>query len=109
MIALIKNGECIAIVDSTDGHDLTGVTVIDAPENPAEWRYQAGQWQPRPLTDAEKDEQELAVDSRWNAVKSANPAQIDAWLAAHVTTLADARAVLKTLLLAVRKLERSKR
>lgn len=109
MIALIKDGECIAIVHSTDGHDLDGVTVIDAPENPTEWRYQAGAWVPRPLTEVEQDEETLAGDGRWNAVRNATPAQIEAWLAANVTSLADARAVLKTLILAARKLERSKR
>jgi hypothetical protein len=44
------------------------------------------------------------LDPRWAAIKSATPAQIDAWLTANVTNIATARDVLKTLLLAVRVL-----
>ena len=46
----------------------------------------------------------LDGDARWTAVRAATPAQIDAWLTANVTNLAQARDVLKLLLLAVRKL-----
>lgn len=46
------------------------------------------------------------ADPRWQALQSATPAQIDAWLSSNVTTLAQARAVLRLLLLAVRRIYR---
>ena len=44
------------------------------------------------------------LDPRWAALKTATPAQIDNWLTANVTNLAQARDVLKTILLALRAL-----
>lgn len=103
MLALILSGECIAIVDSTDGHDLTGVTVIDAPENPEEWRYVGGAWVARPKSLPEQDDEALSADARWAAIISATPAQIDNWLDANVTDLASVRRVLRVLILVARK------
>ncbi len=48
----------------------------------------------------------FAADPRWQALQAATPAQIDNWLAANVTTLAQARQVLRMLVLAVRRLAR---
>jgi hypothetical protein len=48
----------------------------------------------------------LAADPRWQAMQAATPAQIDNWLAANVTTVAQARQVLRMLILAVRRLAR---
>lgn len=48
----------------------------------------------------------FADDPRWQALQSATPAQIDNWLTANVTTIAQARSVLRLLLLAVRRLTR---
>lgn len=47
---------------------------------------------------------ELERNAQWTALRDATPAQIDTWLTNNVTNIAQARAVLKLLLLAVRKL-----
>lgn len=103
MKALIRNGSVEAIVDSLDGYDLAEYTVVDAPENPTDWIWD-GEWQPRPPTLSEQDETDLDTDARWQAVLTATPQQIDAWLTGNVTDLASARRVLKFLIVAVRRL-----
>lgn len=48
----------------------------------------------------------FAADPRWQAIQSATPQQIDNWLTANVTNVAQARQVLRVLILAVRRLAR---
>jgi len=48
----------------------------------------------------------FANDPRWIALKSATSAQIDTWLTSNVTNIAQARTVLKVLLLAIRRINR---
>jgi len=50
------------------------------------------------------DEDNLNNDSKWQAIQTATPAQIQTWLTNNVTNLTEARDVLKILILAVRKL-----
>lgn len=52
------------------------------------------------------DDSELALDAdpRWQALRTATPAQINTWLTSNVTTIAQARNVLRVLLLGMRKL-----
>jgi hypothetical protein len=104
MLALIKNGVAECIVHSTDGYDLTGYTVIDAPENPGEWVWNGSQFVPRPPSMSELDAADLNADTRWQAMLTATPAQIETWLGNNVTSLADARRVLKFLIVALRRL-----
>jgi hypothetical protein len=58
------------------------------------------------VTIAPTDGQQRQIDAESNpafaALIGANPAQIDAWLINNVTNIAQSRAVLKSLLLAVR-------
>jgi len=54
------------------------------------------------------DDLDLAfeADPRWIALKNATSAQIDTWLTSNVTNIAQARTVLKVLLLAIRRVNR---
>jgi len=110
MKALIdSNGDVQQIVFSTDGYDLTGMTVIDnVPVPPHEyvWNKLTQAFEPRPPTPAEEITLALFSDPRWRALQAATPAQIDAWLAANVTTLARVQDVLKVLLLVARTIRR---
>lgn len=113
MKALIdSSGECFAIVYTTDGYDLTGVTIIDPvpePERDYVWNKATQAFVPRPPTDAEKTRSDLGADPRWAALKNATGAEIDTWLQNNVTSLAQARQVLGLLLRAVRVLAADKR
>lgn len=106
MIALINNatGQCDAIVASTAGYDLTGYTQVEAPDDPANWRWVDGQWVARPPSLTEQDAEALDADTRWQAVLDATPEQIETWLTNNVTDLASARRVLKFLIVAIRRL-----
>jgi hypothetical protein len=92
------------IVNSTDGYDLTGYTVMDAPDNPGDFVWNGSQFVARPLTMPELDAADLDADTRWQAMLTATPAQIETWLGNNVTSLADARRVLKFLIVALRRL-----
>lgn len=97
------DGECIAIVFDTAGHDLTGCTVLDEVPEPVHehaWSQASQAFVPRPPNAQE----ELTADAHWSALKTATPSQIEAWLANNVNTLSEARRVLKLILLALRAL-----
>jgi hypothetical protein len=49
-----------------------------------------------------KDADSLAADTTWAAVSTATPAQIDTWLNSNVSNLADARRILRLLIIATR-------
>lgn len=104
MIGLIDaNGDCFAIVASTAGYDLTGLTLVDpVPEPLADYVWDSAQqaFVPRPPSPGE----DFEADTLWPALRTATPAQIEAWLASNVTNLAEARRVLKLILLALRAL-----
>lgn len=104
MIAIINaNGDCVAIVASTAGYDLTGMTLVDPVPEPLRdyvWDKSAQAFVARPPTPSE----EFNADSLWPALRTATPAQIEAWLTNNVTNLAEARRVLKLILLALRAL-----
>lgn len=108
MKAIINsNGDIEQIVGSTEGVDLTGMTVIDnVPEPPHEyvWNKVTQQFDPRPPTDGEATRATLNSDTRWSALKNATPQQIDTWLQNNVTNLAEARQVLGLILRAIRVL-----
>jgi hypothetical protein len=109
MKAIISGaGQLLEIVYSTAGHDLTGCTVIDPvpePVNDHVWDRVARAFVPRPPNEVE----DLAADPFWNSLSTATPAQIDSWLAANVTSLADARRALKLILLALRALRATRK
>jgi hypothetical protein len=58
------------------------------------------------LTITVGDEIDMAfdADARWQAVRTATVAQIDTWLTNNVTNITQARAVLRMLILAIRRL-----
>jgi hypothetical protein len=97
------DGSLRCIVYDPQGHDEDG-TVIDAPENPDAYFWDGSQFVPRPPNEREVTRTGLKTDARWEALKDATPAQIDAWLNTNVTTLAQARQVLGLLLKAMRVL-----
>jgi hypothetical protein len=68
----------------------------------------AGQYTGDELVVTAGDEIDLAFDSdpRWQALRTATVAEIDTWLTNNVTNIAQARTVLKLLLLAVRRINR---
>jgi hypothetical protein len=108
MIGLIDKAsrDLVAIVNSTDGYDLSLYDTVEVTGDPREvrWNKATEQLVPRPPSPAEETDGALAADPRWQALRGASPAQIDAWLTNNVTNLAQARQVLKFLLLAVQKL-----
>ena len=112
MKALIDStGVVLFVVYDTAGYDLTGLTVIDnVPEPPHEfvWNNTTMTFDPRPPTAAEETAKSLTADPRWQAIKTATPDQIDAWLTANVTDLASARRVLKILVLAVQTVAKTR-
>lgn len=98
----------VAVVDSTDGYDLSVFNVVPVTGDPAAWTWNGSQLVPRPPTPAEETATALTDDPRWAALKAATPAQIEAWLASNVSDLNSARRVLKVLVLAVQLLARSR-
>lgn len=108
MFALIRDGELVAFVESTDGYDLTGVTVREVEGDVRRLRYRGGEFVERDPTPAEETRAALDADTRWRAMREASPEQIEAWLAGNVTDLASARRVLKILILAVQRLARTR-
>jgi len=108
MKAIIDSEGRCTVVYSTDGYDLTGCTVVNAPAPIERYVWDGTQFAPRPPTPAEETDAALEADARWQALKNASPAQIDAWLASNVTTISQARQVLKILTLAVQRLARTR-
>ena len=105
MKALIDEAtnELRGIVASTAGIDLTGLRVVEpVPRPPHEyvWNAVTSQFDPRPPNAAE----DLKGDPFWTALRDATPQQIENWLGNNVTNLAEARRVLKLILLALRAL-----
>lgn len=111
MIGLIEiaSGELVAIVESTSGYDMTLYTTIVIVGDPLSLRWDRALQQlvPRPPSAAETTQASLDADPRWQAMRTATPAQIEAWLTSNVTDLASARRVLKLLVLAVQILART--
>lgn len=108
MFALIRDGQLQAIVESTDGYDLTGITVREVSGDVRKLRLVAGEFVERAPTPAEQTRTALDADTRWQAMKAASPEQIESWLTSNVNDLASARRVLKVLILAVQKLARTR-
>lgn len=99
----------VCAVYSTDGYDAALYDFVDMPPgDPTQWRWDGSTFVQRDPTPAEETAAALDTDPRWQAMKSASPAQIDTWLTANVTDLASARRVLKILVLAVQALARTR-
>jgi hypothetical protein len=95
--------ELVGIVISTSGIDLTGLRIVEpVPRPPHDYRWNpvTSEFDPRPPNAAE----DLKGDPFWTALRDATPRQIDNWLTGNVTNLAEARRVLKLILLALRAL-----
>lgn len=111
MIGLIRkmDGAWVAAVVSTDGYDLTLYDAVELPPgDPAQWKWTGSAFVPRDPTPAEATEAALTDDPRWQAMKAATPQQVENYLAENVTNLAQAREVLKVLILAVQRLARTR-
>lgn len=112
MIGLIEiaSGDLVAIVDSTAGYDMTRYTTVTVTGDPTAWRWDKATQQlvPRPLSAGEVTQADLEADPRWQAMRTATPAQVETWLAANVTDLASARRVLKLLVMAVQIVARTR-
>lgn len=112
MILLEHNttGEGV-LVESTEGYDLAEWRVVATNVSGFEgkrWDRTSQAFVQRTLSESEETELALVEDPRWQLLKSATPAQIDAFLTSNVTNLAQARQVLRFLILAVQKLARSR-
>lgn len=105
MLTLIDkvSRQVVAVVASTDGYDLALYDTAAPPPNTLEWRWDVASesWQPRPPTPLEETEADLAASPRFQALKEATPAEVDAWLDANVTDLASARRCLAVLVKAI--------
>lgn len=110
MYALIRKSDNAleSIVESTAGYDLALYLVVDVAGDPHSLKWTGAALVPRDPTPAEETDAALEADARWQALKNASPAQIDAWLAGNVTSVAQARQVLKILTLAVQRLARTR-
>lgn len=112
MIGLISiaTGELVAIVASTSGYDMTLYTTVEVTGDPTQWRWdaQAKRLVPRSATPSEQTAAELESNPRWQAMKTATPAQVEAWLNNNVTDLASARRVLTLLVMAVQLLAKTR-
>ena len=106
MLALIRKSDrqLEAIVHSLDGYEPELYDVLEVEGDPTMVTWNGTALVPRPKTAEEEVAQALADDPLARALLAATPAQIDAWLAANVTSLADARKVLKLALLGLRML-----
>lgn len=111
MIALIRksDGAWVAAVASTDGYDLTLYDAVELPPgDPTQWAWNGAAFVTRDPTPAEATEAALADDPRWQAMRNASPAQVEAFLTGNVTDLPSARRVLKLLIIAVQLLARTR-
>jgi hypothetical protein len=99
------------LVDDTDGYDIESEwRVVSTDEQPTgkRWHRATQSWVERSKSPGEETRDALEADPRWRDLRAATPAQIEAWLAANTTNLAQARQVLKLLVLAVQLLARTR-
>lgn len=108
MFALIRKSDnvIVAFVETTNGYDLAEYTALAVTGDATQLTWDGAQLVQRPPTPSEEVAAAFDSDPRWVALQSATPTQIDNWLTANVTNIAQARAVLRVLLLAIRKLNR---
>ena len=104
MIGLVDKTtrQCVALVSDPIAYDLAQYDQVPGPAgDPTSWRWDVTTetWVVRPPTPAEGTAADLDTDPRWQALREASPAQVEAWLSANVTDLASARRVLKILAL----------
>lgn len=109
LVSKVTN-ELVAIVERTDGYDLGAYDAFPVAGDPTAvaWDKATRSIVARAPTPDEETAAALASDPQWQALRHATPAQIDAWLAGNVTSLAQARGVLRFLLLAVQTLAKSR-
>lgn len=112
MKAIIDStGALVTIVYDAQGYEVEGGSVVDnvpLPPDDFAWNVATQSFEPRPPTAAEETAAALSADPRWQALKTATPAQVESWLAANVTDMASARRVLKILVLAVQTVARTR-
>lgn len=106
MYALIDKASNTVAAFTTDpsGYDLSLYDVVVVPAGtPHDWVWDGTQFVTRPPTAAEVTANAMEGDARWQALRTATPAQITAWLNVNVTDLASAREVLRILVLALQR------
>lgn len=106
MYALIDKASNTVAAFTTDpsGYDLSLYNVVAAPAgSPGNWVWNGAQFVARPPTAAEVTANAMEGDARWQALRTATPAQVSAWLNANVTDLASTREVLRILVLALQR------
>lgn len=106
MYALIDKASntLAAYTSDPSGYDLSLYNVVAAPAgNLRDWVWDGTQFVTRPPTAAEVTANAMEGDARWQALRTATPAQITAWLNVNVTDLASAREVLRILVLALQR------
>lgn len=112
MKALVnEDGELVSVVSDTLRQNLAGLTVVDNVPEPVhnyQWSKATQRFVPRPPTDNEETDAALEADDHWQALKGASPAQIDDYLMSNAANPAQARQVLKIIILAVQRLARTR-
>jgi len=112
MITLIDKTtrEAVAVVFSTNGYDMSLYDIAGPPPENTGWIWDVPTetWIVRPPNEREQTALALDADTRWQAMKTASPQQVETWLSNNVTDLASARAVLKILVLAIQNLARTR-
>ncbi len=114
MMALVNEstGELVQIVHDLAGIDLTGLNVIDPVPEPVHeyvWDAIAQEFTARPPSQNELARAAIDTDASWGAIDAAAcDDTLDAWLESNVTTISGARAVLRSLIVAVRALRADK-
>ena len=111
MLALIRKADSTlaAFVESTAGYDLALYDAVAMPAgDPRDFTWDGAAIVPRQPSAYEETQAGLDADPRWQAMKTATPAQVDTWLTDNVVDLASARRVLKLLILAVQLLAKTR-
>jgi len=104
-----SDGQFVTAVESTEGYDLTEFDAHELPPgDPTQWKWDGTAFVTRDPTAAEVTEAALLADARWQQLANATPAQVETYLAEHMTTLAESRRIVKILVLAIQRLARTR-
>ena len=97
-----------AFVETPAGYDPAEFDALPFDGDPLSVIWDGATFIARPPTPAEETEIALGDDARWQAMRSASPAQVESWLTSNVTDLTSARRVLKLLILAIQIILRTR-
>lgn len=109
MFALIRRSDNTldSFVESTEGYDLEAFDAVEFEGSHEEMTWSGSAVVVRPRTTDEQARAATRGHALWERLESATPEQIESWLGANVSNLAEARQVLKFILLALKSMRRN--